>query len=137
MAHLLSGLITGLVSPVTALLSKRTARKAAREAASAAIKHAVVSGAKEVTFNEQELSGVSRLEAKNSWKDEYATVSILSILNIIVLGGIASAFGYPQILEGIQGAMLTLDAIGVRIGFLMEAVVGAAVGFSLYKKFSG
>jgi hypothetical protein len=135
MSNPIAGLIKGLVSPITKVLTKRTERKQARETLAGKLAAAKVTGANEVTFNEQELEGISRMEGKNSWKDEYATVSILSILNLIVIGGLASAFGYPQILEGVGGSMIALDSMGVRVGFLMEAVVGAAVGFSLYKKF--
>ena len=132
-----SDIAGGLLKPFAQVLNKRTARKQAREELAGKLAVAKATGAQEVTFNEQELQGITRMEGKNSWKDEYATVSILSILNLIVVGGIASAFGYPQILEGVGGAMLALDAMGVRVGFLMEAVVGAAVGFSLYRKFTG
>ena len=37
------------------------------------------------------------------------------LFNLIVLGGLASAFGYPQILEGVKLALVTLNEVMVMM----------------------
>jgi hypothetical protein len=51
-----------------------------------------------------------------------------------VIGGLASAFGYPQILIGVGTAIKSLSTAGVDVGFIMEATIMAAIGLSIWKK---
>ena len=127
--------ITALFGPVSEILKARQARKLAKEAAHAKLSQAIVDNDYKVEFTDQEWEAISAASLKDTWRDEYVTLSVGSILNIIVLGGILSAFGYGQVLTGIVIAINALSSIGVDIGFLLEAVVLAALGLNVWRKF--
>jgi len=131
---MIKDLITGLVSPITNVLVKRQERKQAAESAHAKLQQAKVEGALEVTLKEHEIESVRTRGLAESWKDEYATVSVVSILNIVVIGGLAAAFGHPEIIEGILAAIQALTAVGVDVGELLRIVIYAAVGVSVWRK---
>jgi hypothetical protein len=128
-------LISGLFKPVADIFVKREERKAAKEAAAAKLKMAQSENAQKLELNKDEYEVIATKGLDNTWKDEYATVSVVSILNLVVIGGVAAAFGYPQILEGVGIAVNALTTAGVDIGFLLEATVMAAIGLSVWKKF--
>jgi hypothetical protein len=127
--------ITALFAPVADIINKRQDRKIAREAANAKLAQAKNDDVQELNLNKDEWEQLQVQGMAQSWKDEYVTVSVVSVLNLIVIGGIASAFGYPQILLGIAQAMTALSAAGVDMGFLMEAAVLAGLGLSIWKRF--
>lgn len=123
-----------LLAPITDLLKQRGERKAAKESAQAKLAQAKVDNDYKLEFTDQEWEAISAAGLKDTWRDEYVTLSVGSILNIIVLGGILSAFGHPETLTGIVIAINAINAIGVDIGFLLEAVVLAALGLSVWRK---
>jgi hypothetical protein len=127
-------LITGLFAPVANIFAAREARKAAKEQATAKLLAAKSAGALSVELNKDEYEMLATSGLNHTWKDEYATVSILSIFNLIVLGGVLAAFGAPSLLEGVGVAVTALHELGVDVGFLLEAVVLAAVGLSVWKR---
>jgi len=131
----ISDIIAGLFKPVADIFAKREDRKAAREAAAAKLAMASAEGQQKIELNKDEYEVLATQGLAGTWKDEYVTVSVVSILNIIVVGGIASAFGYPQILTGIGTSISALSTAGVDIGFILEATVMAAIGLSIWKKF--
>ena len=122
------------IEPVAGIFKKREERKLAKVQNNGKHAEARQQNAAEVTFNDQELEHILAAQKQHSWTDEYATVSLLSILNLIVLGGIAAAFGYSQVLAGIGIAVTALVNAGVDVGFLMEAVTLSAVGLSVWRK---
>lgn len=122
------------IKPVTSYLEKREERKLAQKQIEGKLAAAKIEGAQQVTFNDQELERLSTQQKANSWTDEYATVSILSVFNIIAVGGIAAAFGEPRVLEGMGIAITALVQAGVDVGFLIEAVTLAAVGLTVWRK---
>jgi len=127
--------ILGLfIKPVSDFLAKREERKRVKIEVEGKIAAARVQGDQQVTFNDQELEHLATQQKQNSWTDEYATVSILSVFNIIVAGGIAAAFGEPRVLEGMGIAVSALVHAGVDVGFLVEAVTLAAVGLTVWRK---
>ena len=128
------GALKLLIQPISGLLSKRQERKQARETAISKLQQTRQDGNLQVELNDQELERVLAGDLSTTWKDEYVTVSLVSIINIIIVGGVANAFGYPQLLEGIVQAIVTLYEVGVDIGFLLEAVVLAAVGLTVWRK---
>jgi len=128
-------IIAGILAPLVGIFTKREERKKAKEAATAKLAAAKVEGAQEVLLNKDEYEIVATQGLAGTWKDEYITVSVVSILNIVVLGGILSAFGYPQMLEGVVTAVTALVAIGVDVGFIMTATIMAGIGLSVWKKF--
>jgi len=127
--------IASLFKPVADIFVARTQRKAAREAASAKLLQANAEGAQQLELNKDEWEQLAVPGLAGTWKDEYITVSVVSIFNLIVVGGIATAFGYPQILNGVGVAMAALSTAGVDVGFLMEATILAGLGLSIWKKF--
>lgn len=126
--------ITALFKPVADIFTAREQRKAAREAASAKLAQGKAEGAQKIELNKDEYEAVATSGLQFTWKDEYVTVSVVSILNLIVVGGVATAFGYPQLLQGVGISLTALGAAGVDVGFLMEATVMAAIGLSIWKK---
>jgi hypothetical protein len=124
----------GLFSPVADIFKAREARKAAKEAAAAKLAMATAEGQQKIELNKDEYEVLATQGLAGTWKDEYVTVSVVSILNTIVIGGLASAFGYPQILIGVGTAIKSLSTAGVDVGFIMEATIMAAIGLSIWKK---
>lgn len=127
--------ILGLfISPVAKVFEKREERKTVQKQIDGKLAQAKMDGEKQVTFNDQELEQLQTQQKQQTWTDEYATVSILSILNLIVVGSIAAAFGEPRLLEGMGIAIMALVGSGVDIGFLIEAVTLAAIGLTVWRK---
>ena len=131
---IITDVAAGLFKPVADIFKAREQRKAAKEAAQAKLAQGKAEGAQQIELNKDEYEAVATSGLDATWKDEYVTVSIVSILNLIVVGGIASAFGYPQVLTGVGVAVQSLSTAGVDVGFLMEATVMAAIGLSIWKK---
>ena len=127
--------ITALFKPVASVINKRTERKTLREAALSKLNQSAQDDTHSLNLNKDEWEALNVKGMGDTWKDEYVTVSIISILNLIVLGGVLTAFGYPQVLTGVGTAMTALTAAGVEIGFLMEAAVLAGLGLSIWKRF--
>ena len=123
-----------LAGPLIDLFKQRQERKAAGETAKAKLKQSQADNDYKVEFTDQEWEAIAAGQLDKTWRDEYVTVSVMSVFNIIVIGGLASAFGYPQVLQGIGVAVQALTTAGVDVGFLMETVVLAGVGLSVWRK---
>ena len=130
----IKAILETVLGPIAGIFQKRQERKLAVQTAKAKLTQAVQDDSARVVFNDQEWEVIATQMNTGSWKDEYATVSILSIINLVVLGGILSAFGKPELLAGVVVAITTLDTVGVNVGLLMEAIVFAAVGLSIWRK---
>lgn len=129
-------IVGAVISPVTELVKNHQKRKLVQEEVKGKLAEAKLKGNQEITFKDQELEHILASQKNQSLMDEYATISVLSVFNIIVVGGIAAAFGYPTVLTGVIEAVNALHAIGVNVGFLMETVVFAAVGLSVWRKWN-
>ena len=126
--------ITALFEPVAGIFRKREERKMAREAAAAALSQAKQSDAHTLEVNKDTWEQLQVKGMDNSWKDEYVTVSIISILNLVILGGIMAAFGHVQVLNGLGIALTALGNQGVDVGFLIEAAALSGLGLSIWKR---
>jgi hypothetical protein len=127
--------ILGLfISPVAGIFQKREERKLIQKQIEGKLAEKKADNAAQVVFNDQEWEQIAAQQKQNSWTDEYATVSVLSVFNLILVGGIASAFGHEQLLRGVGIAVSALVSAGVDIGFLIEAVTLAAVGMTVWRK---
>lgn len=127
--------ITALFKPVASVINKRQERKILKEAAIAKLSQSSQDDKQAINLNKDEWEALNVKGMDHTWKDEYVTVSVVSILNIIVVGGIATAFGFPQVLTGIGTAIGALGDVGVDVGFLLEATVLAGLGLSIWKRF--
>lgn len=130
----LTELVAGLFKPVTDIVIKRQERKMAQEAASAKLAHAKAENVQKLELNKDEWEQLAVPGLDKTWKDEYVTVSIVSIFNLILVGGVSAAFGHEEILVGVGLAIQALTAAGVDVGFLLTATVLAGLGLSVWKK---
>lgn len=127
--------VTALFKPVADIISKRQDRKMAQQTAKTKIEQAKQDDTHALNLNKDEWESLQVKGMDTTWKDEYVTVSVVSIFNLILVGGIASAYGHTQILEGVATAITALTASGVDVGFLLEAAVLAGLGLSVWKRF--
>jgi len=122
-----------LIKPIVGLFSKRQERKLLREKTVAALSQSAQDNKHQININKDEWESLNVKTQEGTWKDEYVTVSLVSILNLIVLGGILTAFGFPQVLTGVGVAVNALGEAGVDVGFLLKAAVLAGLGLSVWK----
>jgi hypothetical protein len=138
----MSGGIAGvgrvIAAPVNAVvghLNKKQERRQAREVATAKIEQSKVDGKIQVQITDQEWEALKVSQEGETWKDEYVTVVITTPILLFFVGGIAHAFGYPELLEGVNTGIAAIQGLNVDFGSLMETVVYAAVGVKVVKKF--
>jgi len=127
--------ITALFAPIAKIVTKRQDRKAAQQSAKNKLMQSKADDHQSLELNKDEWEQLQVTGMDTTWKDEFITVSVMNIFNIIVVGGVASAFGYPQLLEGIAVAITALSTTGVDVGFILEATVLAGLGLSIWKRF--
>jgi len=126
--------ITALFQPIAAIIGKRQDRKMAAQTAKTKIQQAKQDDSHQLELNKDEWETLLVDGMDTTWKDEYVTVSVVSIFNIIVVGGLAAGFGYPQVLTGVGTAVQALSTVGVDVGFLLEATILAGLGLSVWKR---
>lgn len=130
----IGGLLGGIAKPVTDVLNKRTERKMAEEAAKAKIKLNQQQGDQTVELTDAEAEALRWRSEGQSWKDEFVTVLVVgSVFFGMFAGSVLEAFGYPELLSAVLRSVAELEAAGVRVGFLCEAVVLAAVGLKIWR----
>jgi hypothetical protein len=132
-ADAIKAVVSGVIAPVTGVLNKRTERKMAVETAEAKLAQIKQDGVHTVELGEQDIEALRTKQNESTWKDEYTLLSVLSIMNIIVFGGLMKAFGFPEILEGIVYAIQELNVVGVDTGELIRVSVYAGLGLSVWK----
>lgn len=120
----------GIAQAAAGAFNKRTERKIQQDALKGKLAEKRIDSETQIELSEKEWELLSKKAEESTWKDEYAVVSVISILNLIVLGGIASAFGYPQILDGIRVAIVELNTAlnGTELGGIMKVTIYAALG---------
>lgn len=128
-------LLKSLFKPVAKIFIAREQRKAARESAAAKLKQSKNDSNYKLELSDQEWEQIAAAGLSNSWKDEYVTVSIMGIFNLILLGGVLTAFGYPELLKGVGFAVQALSTAEVDVGFLMTATVLSGLGLSIWRRF--
>lgn len=133
-ASTIQGAVGGLIKPLTKLYENRQQRIRDKESAESKLVHNKQEGAQQLQLTDAEAEALRWGGEGKSWKDEYVTVSIVSIFNLILIGGIATAFGYPAVLTGVGLAIGALVEAGVNVGFLLEAVTLAAIGLKIWRK---
>ena len=131
----IGSIVTSLFKPIGKIRQKRQDRKLAQQSAKNKLMQSKQDNHQAILLNKDEWEQLNVSGMDTTWKDEYVTVSVLSIFNIIVFGGLLSDFGYPPGIEGSAIARLSLSAVGVDVGFLMEAAVLAGLGLSVWKRF--
>jgi len=128
------GLVAGAIKPVADIFVKRTERKAQRDALNAKVGMAKQEGADKVTLTDADFESISKQAENETWKDEYLTIIIPSPIVLFLVGGIYAAFtGDLRIIEGTVTGIQALGAVGVDMGFLMEAVVLAGVSLKIWR----
>lgn len=131
----ISDIFSGLIAPLTGLFENRQRRKAAKQTAIAKLTQGQQDKEHDLSLSKDEWEALNVKGMGDTWKDEYVTVSVVSILNLILLGGVLTAFGYPQVLNGVGIALEALVKAGVDIGFIMTATIMAGLGLSVWKRF--
>jgi len=124
----------GLFSAAADAFKARTESRNIERTLEAKIAEQTLNNDAQVELNRQEWELLHKWSEESTWRDEYITVSVVAIWNAVVIGAIAAAFGYPQILEGIKSAVITLNEIGVNVGLIMEVTIFAGLGIYAWKK---
>jgi hypothetical protein len=91
----------------------------------AKIVEAKVTGENQIQLNAHELDMLSQWQQQSTWKDEYVTVSVVAIFNLILVGGVLAAFGRREVLRGVESAVVArLAAVRRRLVAIPALVVG-------------
>lgn len=126
--------LSSLIAPVAGIFQAKEERKTIAEVARGKIAQSKLDSETNVQLTDAEWESLTAGGLGESWKDEYVTLVITSPLLLIMGGSIYQAFtGDDRLLVGINLALGSLTALNVDMGFLMSAVVMAAVGLKVWR----
>jgi len=128
-------LIGTAIEAASQAFKARTSRKRAAETAKAKLAAKKQDNSHELELNDAEWEAIGQSLQGGTWKDEYVTVSFISIINFVIVGAIADAFGYPQLLNGIVTGIVTLKTeLELDLNTMLLAIVFAAIGLKLWRQ---
>lgn len=123
-----------LIDPALELLRARQDRRRAISDADARIRVAQQETESSVILKRHEVEALAVKGLASSWKDEYITLSIILIFNLILAGGLLAAFGRPGVLEGVVIALEAMDAVGIDVGLLIKVTVFTGLGLYAWNR---
>lgn len=127
--------ITSLFQPLADAYRANQDRRAAKETAIVKIQQTQLEDANKITLTDAEWEALAVANLNASWKDEYVTIIITFPILGLMFGGLWAAFtGSQAVIEGVAIGLTSLASVGVDMGFLMNAVVLAAIGLKVWRK---
>ena len=128
------GVVPTLVKGVTEVFKARETRKLTQVTAKSKLAAAKQGNEHEVTLTDAEWESLNVDKLDRSWKDEYVTIIITCPIPLILIAAIVAAFtSDTRTLDGVTAGLTALSTLGVDMGFLMNAVVLAAVGLKIWR----
>ena len=119
-------LVSAGINLASNFLSKREDRKLAKVTINGKLREAKQKNEQEVVLNRQEWESIGQIKQDSTWKDELVTVVILWPYVQMFLGGMDMS-------DALNISLKALESLGVDIGYLMGAVVLAAIGIRYTK----
>ncbi len=127
--------ITAIVKGVSSFVSKKQEITANKERAVAKLKQSKQEGQQHIILTDAEGEAMLANGLAGSWKDEYVTIVITFPIVLIMLGTLYFAFTQDdRMLQAGVESIKALESAGVDMGFLMEAVVLAAISLKIWRK---
>ncbi len=127
--------ITAIVNGVSGFVSKKQEITANKERAVAKLKQSKQEGQQHIILTDAEGEAMLSNGLAGSWKDEYVTIVITFPIVLIMLGTLYFAFTQDdRMLQAGVESIKALESAGVDMGFLMEAVVLAAISLKIWRK---
>lgn len=132
----IGGVVKTMIGPVADAYIKSQERKQAKESAKSKLQQAKQKDKTQITLTDAEGEAVLADQMRDTWKDEYVTISVVSLFNLIVIGGIETSIRGEDavVLQGTVASIQALQAIGVDVGTLLTAVVFAAIGLKFWRR---
>jgi hypothetical protein len=127
--------VSKLIEGVTSVFQKKQDRKLAVETGKAKLNLAKESNSTSITLTDAEGEAILASKTDSTWKDEYVTIIITAPIAIIIAGTVYFAFTSDDrlLIAGIE-SIKALNLAGIDMGFMMEAVVLAALGLKIWRK---
>jgi len=129
----LSSIANGIAKPIADVVTAGSRRKQAKEEGLNKIKQAQVDGENSLNLSDAEWEAVNSRGNAESWKDEYVTVTMTAWIWLGLVGAVMSAYGKPEVLEGVKAFVVLCVTNDIELGLLTSAVVTAAVGLKLWR----
>ena len=127
--------ITAIVKGVSGFVSKKQEITANKEKAIAKLKQSKQEGQQHIILTDAEGEAMLANGLAGSCKDEYVTIVITFPIVLIMLGTLYFAFTQDdRMLQAGVESIKALESAGVDMGFLMEAVVLAAISLKIWRK---
>ena len=127
--------IPDVVGAIGGYLGKREDRKVAKLTINGKLKTAKQNNDHEVVLNRQEWESIGQIKQDTTWKDELVTVVVLWPLVQIMLGGLETTFfGTTKLIDGLNVSLKLLTLLDFDLGYLMGAVVLAAIGIKAIRR---
>jgi len=126
--------VPGVISSVVGVFTKKEQTKQLKATAETKLSHAKLNGATSITLSDSEWESIMASNMNGSWKDEYVTIVVTLPFPMLIAGGVLLAFtGDDRLMIGTVDGISALTAAGVDVGFMMTAVITAAVGLKVWR----
>lgn len=125
--------LSRIVSPIAGVFTAKTKRKQANEEGLNKIRQAKVDGTNALNLTDAEWEAVNASAQDGTWKDEYVTVTVTAWIWIGLLGAIMSAYGKPEVLNGVKIFVALCTENNIDLGLLTTMAVGSALGLKLWR----